>query len=195
MNALQRRVAAIPKPLERRAPPPLAGMLRPQSFETLDRVAQATAARFTQGISPHGLASAWLDWAGHLAQAPGRQLELAVEAYSSAARLAHFGMHNLVSDKAERPFAPEPQDRRFDDPAWGSFPFLFFQQAFLAQEQWWRTATRDIRGMRPNNAARVTFLSQKLLDVFSPSNTFWLNPVVVERTRREGGAKLLRALQ
>ncbi len=195
MNALQRRVAAIPKPLERRAPPPLAGMLRPQSFETLDRVAQATAARFTQGISPHGLASAWLDWAGHLAQAPGRQLELAVEAYSSAARLAHFGMHNLVSDKAERPFAPEPQDRRFDNPAWGSFPFLFFQQAFLAQEQWWRIATRDIRGMRPNNAARVTFLSQKLLDVFSPSNTLWLNPVVIERTRREGGANLLRGLQ
>ncbi len=180
---------------ERRAPPPLMSLLHSASFETLDRAAQATAARFTQGISPHAQMSAWIDWAAHLAQSPGRQLELAIDAVSSAARLAHFGAHNLVSDKAHPPFAPEPSDRRFGDPAWATFPYLFLEQAFLAQQQWWRKATRDVRGMRPNNAARVSFLASKYLDVFSPSNFPWLNPVVIDRTQREGGANLLRGLE
>ncbi len=184
-----------PRALERRAAPPLMSLLRPQSFETVDRVAQATAARFTQGISPHAQMSAWIDWAAHLAQAPGRQLELVMEASGSAARLAHFGMHNLVSDKAERPFPTEASDRRFSDPAWGTFPYLFFEQAFLAQQQWWRKATREVRGMRPHNAARVSFLATKYLDVFSPSNFPWLNPMVVERTHRESGANLHRGFE
>jgi polyhydroxyalkanoate synthase subunit PhaC len=194
-SELQRRVGASRSAIERRAAPPLMPLLRPQSFETLDRVAQAIAARYTQGISPHAQMSAWIDWASHLAQSPGRQLELATDAFASMARLAHFGLHNLASDKAERPFAPEPEDHRFTDPAWGTFPYLFFEQAFLAQQQWWRKATREVRGMRPNNAARVSFLALKYLDAFSPSNAPWLNPVVVERTQREGGANLLRGFK
>ncbi|MEK4032658.1 alpha/beta fold hydrolase [Methylocystis sp. IM3] len=195
MTSLPTRRADAPRPQDRRASPPLPPILRPQSFETVDRVAQATAARFTQGISPHAQLSAWVDWAAHLVQAPGRQMELAIDAWSSAARLAHFGLHNLVSDKAERPFPPEPGDRRFDDPAWGTFPYLFIEQAFLAQRQWWRKATRETRGMRPNNAARVSFLALKYLDAFSPSNQPWLNPVVIDRTQREGGANLLRGFE
>ncbi|PPD42984.1 MAG: poly-beta-hydroxybutyrate polymerase [Methylocystis sp.] len=192
---VKKRIAAAHRQIGGRASPPLMPAMRPQTFETLDRVAQATAARFTQGVSPHAQMSAWIDWASHLAQAPGRQLELAIDAASSAARLVHFSMHNLVSDKAPRPFQPEPADRRFSDPAWGTFPYLFFEQAFLAQSQWWAKATREVRGMRPNNAARVSFLAQKYLDAFSPSNLPWLNPVVMDRTQREAGANLLRGFQ
>jgi polyhydroxyalkanoate synthase len=177
---------------DRRASPPLLPFMRPQSFETVDRVAKATAARLTHGVSPHAQMSAWIDWAAHLAQSPGRQMELAMDAFGSAARLMHFGLHNLVSDKAERPFPPEPDDSRFDDPAWETFPWLFVEQSFLAQRQWWRKATRELRGMRANNAARVSFLALKYLDALSPSNLPWLNPVVIERTQREGGANLTR---
>jgi polyhydroxyalkanoate synthase subunit PhaC len=181
--------------LERRAAGPLMPLLRPQSFETVDRTARATAARFTHGVSPHAQLSAWFDWAAHLARAPGRQLELATEAFATTAQLAQFGLRNLVSDHAEPPFAPEPGDHRFDDPAWGAFPWLFIEQAFLAQRHWWDIATRDLRGMRPHDAARVSFLALKYLDAFSPSNIPWLNPVVLDRTQREGGANLVRGLE
>jgi polyhydroxyalkanoate synthase len=194
MNSSLTKNPDAPRALERRAPP-LMSLLHTASFETLDRAAQATAARFTQGVSPHAQMSAWIDWATHLVESPGRQLELSIDIFASAGRLARFGMHNLVSDKAERPFAPEPSDRRFVDPAWGKFPYLFFEQAFLAQQQWWRKATREVRGMRPNNAARVSFLASKYLDVFSPSNLPWLNPIVIERTQRECGANLLRGFE
>jgi len=82
---------------------------------------------------------------------------------------------------------PEPIDHRFDDPAWPSFPFLWWQQAFLVQDEWWRGATRPLRGMKTRDAERIGFMVHESLDVFSPSNAAWLNPVVIERTRNEAG--------
>jgi Poly-beta-hydroxybutyrate polymerase N terminal/alpha/beta hydrolase fold len=52
------------------------------SFETMDRLGHAVTARMTQGISPHALYDAWFDWASHLSNAPGRLIELGLEAVS-----------------------------------------------------------------------------------------------------------------
>jgi polyhydroxyalkanoate synthase len=46
--------------------------------------------------------------------------------------------------------------------------------------------------MTPNNAARISFITRQLLDVWSPSNVPWLNPVVANRTLEESGANLAR---
>jgi hypothetical protein len=142
------------------------GLAALYSFETLDRVARATTARVTQGVSPHAQMAALLDWTTHLSRAPGRQLELTLKALASSASFAYFAAHNFVSDAAERPFEPAPSDRRFADAAWKTFPFVLFEQAFLAQEDWWKAATHEVRGMTPNNAARVSFMALQLLDVF-----------------------------
>ena len=134
-------------------------------------------ARFTQGISPHAQLAAWFEWASHLARAPGRQMELSLLALKAAARLARFALNSASKGAAdEKPFTPAPRDRRFEDEAWDSFPFVFWQQAFLAQEEWWRNATRPIRGMTPESAARVAFMARQSLDAVSPSNVPWLNP-------------------
>jgi polyhydroxyalkanoate synthase len=164
------------------------------SFETLDHLGRATTARLTQGVSPHALFAAWFDWASHLAYAPGRQLELWLEAVGTGARLASFAMHG-ASGQADLPFSPQPGDRRFESSAWGMPPFALWQQAFLAQEAWWASATREARGMTPKNAARVAFMARQLLDVWSPSNVPWLNPVIIERTIKEAGANLGRGAQ
>ncbi len=107
-----------------------------------------------------------------------------------AARLA-----TLTSDNAAPLLEPEPTDHRFGDPAWQRFPFLWWQQAFLAQEEWWRWAMRPLRGMKPRDAERVGFIVHQSLDAFSPSNVPWLNPVVIDRTLDEGGANLVRGMR
>lgn len=160
------------------------------SFATLDHVARAMVARVTQGISPHAQHAAWFDWLSHLSRAPGRQLELALQAMIFGNRL--MGLATGQSSAAAPPFTPASSDRRFADPAWQKFPYLFWQQAFLAQEQWWRSATRPVRGQRPENAARVAFMARQLLDGLSPSNVPALNPVVVGETLRQSGANLIR---
>lgn len=162
------------------------------SFDTLDRAARSLAARFTQGVSPHAQMAAWLDWATHLSRAPGRQIELSLEALRSSAKLSHFTAHALAGDSADQPFHPVPFDKRFADAAWDGLPFVLWKESFLATEDWWRAATREVRGMTPNDAARVAFMALQYLGLLSPSNSPWLNPLVIERTRTEGGANLLR---
>jgi len=90
---------------------------------------------------------------------------------------------------------PEPIDHRFDEEAWQKFPFIWWQQAFLAQEEWWRSATRPLRGMKTRDAERVGFMIHQYLDAFSPSNMAWMNPAVIERTLNEGGANLVRGMR
>ena len=67
-------------------PPPREGLGIP-SFETMDRLGRAVTARLTQGISPHVHYEAWFDWASHLAIAPGRLIELGLEAVNIGAPL------------------------------------------------------------------------------------------------------------
>jgi hypothetical protein len=53
---------------------------------------EAATAKLTGGFSPMALTLAYLDWAIHLAAAPGKQLELAAKAARKAARLGgHVG--------------------------------------------------------------------------------------------------------
>jgi len=40
-----------------------------------------------------------------------------------------------MSGNAAPLLKPEPIDHRFADPAWQRFPFLWWQQAFLAHEE------------------------------------------------------------
>jgi polyhydroxyalkanoate synthase len=152
-------------------------------------VGSALTARFTQGISPYAQFAAWFDWAAHLAGAPGRMTELWLEALTANARLARFAADR---DATDLPFPPAEDDRRFADPAWLKQPYLMWQQAFLAQEAWWQSATREVRGMKRKNAARVAFMARQMLDMASPANIPWLNPVVIERTVKESGANLVR---
>ncbi len=176
---------------EVKAPRPSSEATGIPSFETMDRVERAVTARLTQGISPHALYDAWFDWASHLANAPGRLIELGLEAVNLGARYAQFATRSLSED-TKPPFEPQPNDRRFDDEAWKHLPYVLWQQAFLAEEAWWQAATREVRGMTPKNAARVAFITRQLLDVWSPSNVPWLNPVTIERTLAESGANLVR---
>jgi polyhydroxyalkanoate synthase len=185
------RYPAAAQPRDDKTSPPPEG----PSFETMDRLAHATLARFTQGISPHAELAAWFAWTSHLARAPGRQMELALLALNASARLARFLLNSATKGAAdEKPFTPSSGDRRFEDKAWDSFPFVLWQQAFLAQEEWWRNATKPIRGMTPESAARVAFMGRQALDAVSPSNIPWLNPVIIEHTAREGGANLWRGM-
>ena len=171
-------------------PPPREGLSIP-SFETMDRLGRAVTARLTEGISPHVHYEAWFDWASHLAIAPGRLIELGLEAVNIGARFAQFAKQSL-SENVKSPFEPQTGDRRFNDERWKQIPFWSWQQAFLAQEAWWRSATRQVRGMTPKNATRIAFITRQLLDVCSPSNIPWLNPVVIDATLNERGANLMR---
>jgi polyhydroxyalkanoate synthase subunit PhaC len=55
-----------------------------------DRALHAATARFTAGVSPAALAEAYLDWATHLAYAPGKRMQLVDKAMRKAMRFSNY---------------------------------------------------------------------------------------------------------
>ncbi len=162
----------------------------------MDRSIRAAMARVTNGVSPFATAQAWTDWAMHLARAPGRQLELAERAVSSAQKLWGFTLQSMMpGETAQPPFVARRQDHRFTHAGWTKPPFSILQQHFLATQDWWDHAASDLRGMRDKNADRTRFMLRQALDTVSPSNFAPTNPEILESLQETGGGALLKGAQ
>ncbi|MCA0995155.1 PHA/PHB synthase family protein [Alloyangia pacifica] len=159
----------------------------------IDRAFHAALANATGGLSPMGLATAWFDWAAHLAGSPAKQAALQEDAISGAARM----MQNAVGCAlGTAPFAHAAlsRDRRFADPEWQHWPFDLAARCFQLTEAWWDCATTGVQGVNPRHAQLTNFAARQLLDAVAPSNFALTNPVVLRRTQEERGANLMRGL-
>jgi polyhydroxyalkanoate synthase len=161
--------------------------------ETMDRSVQAITARYTAGLAPLTLATAYADWAAHLAAAPGKRMQLAEKALRKWLRFLQYAMRRSAEGESCPPcIEPLPQDRRFKAEAWRQLPFDLYYQSFLLVQQWCHNAMTGIRGVTPEDERIVAFGTRQWLDMFSPSNYVFTNPEVLERTRIEAGMNLLR---
>ena len=161
----------------------------------LDDLREAGVARATLGLSPEALWLAWTDWAIHLAGAPGKRTELALQLLQALSQLSQLGSpdEGQGGDGAARP--TRPPDPRFSASAWQQEPYRTWAQQFLLWQDWWRRATRDVPGTEPHHEAVASFVARQSLDVFAPSNQLWSNPEVLERTLQQGGLNLWRGTQ
>jgi polyhydroxyalkanoate synthase subunit PhaC len=164
----------------------------PRVAEALDRSQHAGIARFTAGLSPAALALAYLDWATHLAAAPGTRLQLTEKAVRKTMRLFAYACRCALPSNQPMPIEPLAQDRRFAAEQWRQFPFNLIYQAFLLNEQWWHVATTGVRGVSPHHESVVEFAARQILDMLSPSNFLLTNPEAIDRTARQGGMNLIR---
>jgi poly[(R)-3-hydroxyalkanoate] polymerase subunit PhaC len=161
-----------------------------------DRSLHAAVARFTAGLSPAALTYAYLHWATHLADQPGKRLQLVDKAFRKTVRFADYAARYAMSGgKTECCIEPLPQDKRFAAHEWQRFPYNFIYQGFLLQQQWWHNATTGVRGLSKQHEKVVEFASRQLLDMVSPANFLPTNPEVLQHTLRSGGANLLQGWQ
>jgi polyhydroxyalkanoate synthase len=161
-------------------------------FNVIDRALHANIARYTFGLSPRAMTSAYVDWLDALAFSPGKQAQLIHKAQRKALRLQSYLQDRLANPTGDLSpcIEPLPQDRRFADPAWRRPPFDSFYQGFLLTQQWWHNATTGLAGITAQNERAVEFAARQLLDIFSPSNFVWTNPTVLEATVEQGGRNL-----
>lgn len=161
-----------------------------------DRSLHAGLARFTLGLSPAALLAAYLDWAVHLASSPGKRLQLIDKAARKSLRFANYASRYALDRSGCAPcIEPLAQDKRFAGDAWRQWPFNFYSQAFLLQQQWWHNATTGVRGVTRHHEAVASFTARQILDIFSPSNFLATNPELLKRTLETGGANLATGLQ
>ncbi|CAN7282061.1 PHA/PHB synthase family protein [Rhizobacter sp. LjRoot28] len=163
----------------------------------LDAQVRAAIARFTGSLSPAAGLLAGTDWAVHLAVSPGKQMALARLALHQAEALSIYLRSCLSVSPGNAPCAcadPPARDRRFDAPEWQRWPFNLWHQSFLLTQQWWDAATHGVSGVERHHENVVAFAARQWLDLFSPGNQLAANPVVLDRTVKEGGANLARGL-
>ena len=164
--------------------------------DVTDRSLHAATARFTGGLSPAALVAAYLDWATHLANAPGKRLALIDKAKRKALRFANYAYrYGIEGGKTECCIEPLPQDHRFVNEEWQKWPYNFIYQTFLLQQQWWHNATTGVRGVSKRHEEMVAFASRQILDMVAPSNFLLTNPEVLRQTIITGGLNLATGLQ
>jgi len=160
----------------------------------LDRYVHYLIARMTAGLSPAACANAFFDWGMHMAASPGLQLELMGEGVRQWMRFAAFLQE--ASGAAGNPVSPnvvpQPHDHRFASEGWKQFPFNVFAEGFLLSEEWWHSATTQVKGVEKQNLNRIDFMTRQALDVIAPTNFVATNPDVLARTQLEGGLNLIR---
>ncbi|MDB5593809.1 MAG: phbC 1 [Hyphomicrobiales bacterium] len=163
------------------------------ALRSLDRHIVASVAKVTGGFSPAAIGLAFLDWAAHLASAPGRRMELGLDAFQEISRLSALQLRPEAATDAES--APELRDdERFRDDAWQKAPYRQWAQNFLAMEGWWQRSTHDVAGVSPHHEDVVSFAIRQSLDVFAPTNLPVTNPEVAAETLRSGGRNLATGL-
>jgi len=163
--------------------------------ENFDRTLRANEARLTQGVSPTAMTAAWADWLGLLTRSPGKQISLMQQAWMQSARLGFFAWHAMRNEPAQPVVQHDPNDHRFRNGYWNRWPHNFLAESFLAMQDWWQDAASGMRGMQGRHEEQMRFLLQQSLDVFAPTNVPWLNPEIVERTKKEGGQNLVRGAE
>jgi polyhydroxyalkanoate synthase len=161
-----------------------------------DRALHAATARFTAGVSPAAVAEAYLDWATHLAYAPGKRIQLLNKAFRKATRFGNYlQRYAMAGGQKEDCIAPLAQDHRFTDDDWHKWPFNLIYQGFLLQQQWWHNATTGVRGVSKRHEDMVEFAARQILDMVAPSNFLLTNPEISLRTIATGGLNLVTGWQ
>jgi len=165
-----------------------------EGFRVADRIWAARRGHLTGGLSPAALALSFIDWSVHLANAPGKQAELAMKASHAATRLVGQAMNAALNRDTGSPVEAGPDDRRFDAKEWERPPFNLWAQAFLIGQQWWCDVTTSVPGVTPHHEDVVSFTTRQILDIFSPSNNPMTNPEVIARVINTGGMNVVHGL-
>ncbi|HSV45506.1 MAG TPA: alpha/beta fold hydrolase [Ramlibacter sp.] len=138
--------------------------------DPFDRALHAGLAQWTRGLSPAALTLAWADWAIHFAAQPARAAQLL----------------------ASRPWTPAPHgpDRRLEDPAWDSWPFSFYREAWRAGARWLEAVSGGVPGVERHHDEVMRFAARQLMGISSPANLPGTNPQVLHKTLGSAGLNL-----
>jgi polyhydroxyalkanoate synthase len=169
--------------------------MRNSDLNPFDRFLHATEGRLTSGLSPTSAMLAYLDWAVHLANSPGKQAELVQKAFRKSVKFSAFLEQAMTGETNMACIEPLPQDHRFLAPEWQVMPYAAWYQSFLLLQQWWYNATSSIKGVSEHAQNAASFSARQILDMFSPSNFPATNPEVLKATRESGGMNLVRGFQ
>ena len=143
------------------------------------------------GLATDDYLRAWWDWTVNLAMRPDQQVALAASAMSKVAESWQFVQQQLSG----QPHTQAPADKAFAGAAWQQWPFNFYAHAYGHLADWSLEALERASGTAPQNQQRLQFLLRQALAAANPAHYLLTNPELLELTRAEAGANLMRGAQ
>lgn len=156
-------------------------------FSYIDKSYQANLGKFTAGVSPAAIETAYFSWIAQLNQSPGTLMELALYP------MLHAG--EFVTNLFTHKMPGDGKDVRFHTENWSLYPWRLWAEQFLSIEQWCLKAAADVPGLPVNVKRTVSFHMRQTLDALSPSNFVLTNPDLFQETLRSGGKNLIRGTE
>ncbi|MCY4480643.1 MAG: class I poly(R)-hydroxyalkanoic acid synthase [Rhodospirillales bacterium] len=167
---------------------------------------QRIAARFMGGqgatgagpaSDPLNLSAALGAMARSLANDPSPLIDAQMKWWDGYLSLWQQSAERLRGEEPAEPVAaPEPDDRRFRDPAWTeSWVFDHLKQSYLLTAACMQSAVGNLRGLDENDAAKLAFYTRQFVDALAPTNFLATNPAALKETAETKGENLLKGLR
>jgi polyhydroxyalkanoate synthase len=89
-----------------------------------------------------------------------------------------------------------PKDRRFANPLWDKNPYFnYIKQQYLTNAQAIREAVDEVEDLDGKDKQRLTYFTQQIVDMMSPTNFLATNPDALEKAVETEGQSLVRGLE
>jgi len=162
-------------------------LLSPETARNIDNELRGKVATLTRGLSPVDVATALIDWCGHLALSPAKMLSLTESAVRNGIELSELNGKAMRQDDL-----PPVSDRRMRGDEWQQWPFNVFAHGHRLAKDFTTEATSGIDGVSKYHEQLVRFLALQVVELLSPANIPVTNPEFLAATRDEKGENLRR---
>ena len=146
---------------------------------------------------PLNLSAALGAMARSLAADPTPLIDAQMTWWDGYLRLWEQGTQRLRGEASGDPVAaPEPDDRRFRDPAWSeNWVFHHLKQSYLLTAACVQSAVGNLRGLEEQDAAKLAFYTRQFVDAMAPTNFLATNPAALKETVETKGENLLKGMR
>ncbi|MHB2265195.1 PHA/PHB synthase family protein [Aliihoeflea sp. PC F10.4] len=125
---------------------------------------------------------------------PSRALEAQTRLYSGYMEAWTRSLTKMANPDA--PEAPQPADKRFNDPDWGRNAFFdFLRQTYFVTSRWASDLVEHADGLDEHTRHKAQFYVRQISQAISPSNFILTNPELFRETVASNGANLVRGLK
>ncbi|MBA5779321.1 class I poly(R)-hydroxyalkanoic acid synthase [Stappia sp. F7233] len=127
---------------------------------------------------------------------PQRAVEAQSRLWTNYVNLWNSSLKRMMGEKADPSIAPDPRDKRFQDPEWNENQFFdFVKQLYLITSQWAETLVQDASGLDEHTRHKADFYVKQIANALSPSNFVLTNPELLRETLETNGENLVRGMK
>ncbi len=142
------------------------------------------------------VAECWRNIFNGVANNPDRLIERQIEYWQQQLLLNSNMLRRLLGEAVEPVVQPQPDDRRFDDPAWSSNAlFDYIRQSYLLTADHALKAIDGLEGIDTRDRERLSYFMRQLINALAPTNFALTNPDVLRKTLATRGHNLIEGLR